>query len=108
MDMDGGVIRMHETGKPSAQTVLKTCPCCGGEARFETYRVEDGYIGHEVGDIICLECGLRTISAPVDGYCGVAWTREDFAARWNRRTEEKIDLPMRKDGYHAKIVILII
>ena len=71
----------------SLKIELEPCPCCGGEARFETYHVEDGYVGHEAGDIICLDCGLRTISAPVDGYCGVEWTEEDFAARWNRRAK---------------------
>lgn len=68
------------------KTELKPCPCCGGEPRYNEYTVEDGYTGYRAGDIVCTQCGMRTISAPVDGTYGVEWTREDFAERWNKRT----------------------
>lgn len=71
---------------------LDACPCCGGEARYQEYRVEDGYVGYMAGDVICMDCGLRTMSAPVDGTYGVAWTKEDFAERWNRRASRKVDV----------------
>ena len=85
MGMDGGAARMHETAKPSAQTVLRPCPCCGGEAGYREHKVK-GEIPHTVGRIICLDCGLQTLSVPVDGTYGVAFEIEDFARMWNLRT----------------------
>ena len=66
---------------------LLPCPCCGGEAMYRTYRVEDGYVGYTAGDIGCTECGLRTRSAPIDGTFGLNWTKQEFADLWNRRTD---------------------
>ena len=92
MGMDGGAAQMHETEKPSAQTVLKPCPCCGGEAGYREHEVK-GEIPHTVGRIICLDCGLQTLSVPVDGTYGVAFEIEDFARMWNlRAVEERVDL----------------
>ena len=69
---------------------LLPCPCCGGEARLRTYRVEDGYVGYTAGDVGCTECGLRTRSAPVDGTFGLNWTEQEFADLWNRRTDSDV------------------
>lgn len=77
---------MHETAKPSAQTVLKPCPCCGGEAVYREREKPVGLFNCRAGRIVCVDCGLETLEAPVDGSFGVELTYEDFAALWNRRT----------------------
>ena len=93
MGVDGGAIRMCEDGKPSARTVLKPCPCCGGEAHFRTETALFGCLMYQAGYVICMDCGMRTRTAPMDGFTGVEWTEEDFAALWNRRAgEERVDL----------------
>lgn len=84
---------MHETAKPSAQTVLKPCPCCGGEAAYREVYSGGGHDWHTEGKIVCMDCGLQTREAPVDGFYGVEWTYEDFAALWNRRAGDgKVDV----------------
>ena len=84
---------MREDGKPSARPVLKPCPCCGGDAHFRTYRVENEWSAYNAGFIVCMDCGMQTKEAPVDGAFGVELTEEDFAALWNRRAgEERVDL----------------
>lgn len=91
--VDGGVLLMHETAKPSAQTVLKPCPCCGGEAHFRTETASMAGQEYQVGYVICMDCGMRTRSAPMDGFTGVDWVEEDFAALWNRRAGDgKVDV----------------
>lgn len=71
---------------------LAPCPFCGGDARYCEYRVPDGYVGYLAGDIVCMDCGARTRSAPVDGSYGVTWAKADFAALWNRRAAGKVDV----------------
>lgn len=91
---DGGAIRMRETQKPSAQTVLKPCPCCGGEAAYRerTVRSNTGF-SWRAGRIVCLDCGLTTMEKPADGSFGIEMKRQDFAALWNRRAGDgKADL----------------
>lgn len=84
----------EEKAKPSARTVLKPCPCCGGEAAYRERDIRS-HAGFEwrAGRIVCLDCGLSTMEKPSDGAFGIDMTREDFAALWNRRTgEERADL----------------
>lgn len=91
--VDGGVLLMHETAKPSAQTVLKPCPFCGGDAHLRTYRVENEWSAYNAGFIVCMDCGSQTKEAPIDGAFGVELTYEDFAALWNRRAGDgKVDV----------------
>ena len=68
---------------------LKRCPCCGGEAHFRTETVTMAGHEYQAGYVICMDCGMRTRSAPMDGFTGVDWTEEDFAALWNRRAGEE-------------------
>lgn len=85
---------MRETQKPSAQTVLKPCPCCGGEAAYRerTVRSNTGF-SWRAGRIVCLDCGLTTMEKPADGSFGIEMKRQDFAALWNRRAGDgKADL----------------
>lgn len=92
--MDGGAARMHETAKPSAQTVLKPCPCCGGEAAYRERDVRSNAgFTWRAGRIVCLDCGLSTMERPADGSFGLDLTREDFAEAWNRRVGDgKVDV----------------
>ena len=84
---------MHETAKPSARTVLKPCPCCDGEAAYRERDVTVSIFRCRSGRVVCLDCGLQTLEAPVDGSFGVEMTEEDFAALWNRRAGDgKVDV----------------
>ncbi len=96
---DGGVIRMREDGKPSARTVLKACPCCCGEAGYREREKPVNLFNCRTGRIVCLDCGLQTLEAPVDGSFGVEMTYEDFAALWNRR---EVELPKAGYGNNAE------
>ena len=83
---------------------LLPCPCCGGEARLRTYRVEDGYVGYTAGDVGCTECGLRTRSAPVDGTFGLNdnVTIEQLSViLWNYMGRPEDDVRLDQIGTHS-------
>lgn len=70
------------------ESLLCTCPCCGGTAVFLEEHRPDPPVNYHVLFAKCLRCGLRTDDIACDGYYGQRITPEEVAAVWNRRAEK--------------------
>jgi len=82
------------------ETRLKPCPFCGGAAKFTDLGIEGDF---EDWDVECCDCGIIMIAPGEEDGC--VTTKEEAAAVWNRRVDERmlvLDVGVKSDDEKPK------